>query len=390
MSASRIIGSALIILSELGLTQTVLAQQFDKTLYIGGGALVSELEPRVNRSDYTISNATSFGGQLFIGGDLARHFSVEGYYRYLGESELTRDSGDGAIEYQTAGINGLLYLFSSQGNPGLRHRTGLMLYGRAGVGYLENKSDDVAFVRLQNDHFSTGVGVEYGFKNGLGLRAEFLNHDADARDISFSLVKRLGRKGELDLTSQADVAVMPKAPAEVVLPPEEATELVPTLTAPSAPPPPAPPPPPPAPKPDTDNDGVVDEVDRCENTDAGALVDARGCSFVGILKGLTFTTGSADLTAEAMQTLDQIASALTANPNVKVAIESHTDNSGSAQLNMDLSRRRAESVVRYLAESGGIDLDRMSAVGYGESRPVLSNRTAEGRRANRRVDIVVQ
>ena len=56
---------------------------------------------------------------------------------------------------------------------------------------------------------------------------------------------------------------------------------------------------------------------------------------------------------------------------------------------MALSRKRAESVVRYLVESGGIDLKRISAIGYGESRPLKTNQTAEGRTANRRVEIKV-
>ena len=75
------------------------------------------------------------------------------------------------------------------------------------------------------------------------------------------------------------------------------------------------------------------------------------------------------------------------NPKVIVSIQAHTDNRGSAAANMKLSRKRAESVVRYLAETGELDLDRMSATGYGESRPRKSNRTPEGRLANRRVEI---
>ena len=75
------------------------------------------------------------------------------------------------------------------------------------------------------------------------------------------------------------------------------------------------------------------------------------------------------------------------NPKVNVSIQAHTDNRGSAGRNMSLSHKRAESVVRYLSESGDLDLDRMSAIGFGESRPQQSNHTAKGRLANRRVEI---
>ena len=382
MRALRTTVPALIFLSTLGFTMPVSAQQFDKTFYIGGGSIVSDLEPRVNQSNFQVTDTTGLGGLLFIGGDLTRYLSIEGYYRYLGDSELTRDGQVGTIDYQTAGLNGLLYVFSTRGKVGLRNRTGLMLYGRAGIGYLDNSSDDVEFVRLQSTHFATGVGVEYGFNNGFALRTEFLNHDADARDISFSVMKRFGRTAEVDLTPAPVVEPIPEtvaAPAE----PED------TTVAEVPPPSPAPPPPPP-PDWDTDDDGILDEFDRCENTVAGSLVDASGCAFSGILKGVTFASGSAELTGNATALLDEVVRAMNANEKVEITVESHTDNLGSAQSNMELSRRRATSVVKYLADVGGIDQSRMQAVGYGESRPAQSNRTAAGRLSNRRVEIVVR
>ena len=382
MRALRTTVPALIFLSTLGFTMPVSAQRFDKTFYIGGGGVVSDLEPRVNQSNFQVTDTTGLGGLLFIGGDLTRYLSIEGYYRYLGDSELTRDGQVGTIDYQTAGLNGLLYVFSTRGKVGLRNRTGLMLYGRAGIGYLDNSSDDVEFVRLQSTHFATGVGVEYGFNNGFALRTEFLNHDADARDISFSVMKRFGRTAEVDLTPAPVVEPIPEtvaAPAE----PED------TTVAEVPPPSPAPPPPPP-PDWDTDDDGILDEFDRCENTVAGSLVDASGCAFSGILKGVTFASGSAELTGNATALLDEVVRAMNANEKVEITVESHTDNLGSAQSNMELSRRRATSVVNYLADVGGIDQSRMQAVGYGESRPAQSNRTAAGRLSNRRVEIVVR
>ena len=70
-------------------------------------------------------------------------------------------------------------------------------------------------------------------------------------------------------------------------------------------------------------------------------------------------------------------------------MQSHTDNRGKAASNMELSRQRAVTVVRYLSDVGGISLSRMEAVGYGESRPLQSNRTEQGRAANRRVEIEI-
>ena len=96
------------------------------------------------------------------------------------------------------------------------------------------------------------------------------------------------------------------------------------------------------------------------------------------------------MTGNATALLDEVVRAMNANEKVEITVESHTDNLGSAQSNMELSRRRATSVVKYLADVGGIDQSRMQAVGYGESRPAQSNRTAAGRLSNRRVEIVVR
>jgi len=98
--------------------------------------------------------------------------------------------------------------------------------------------------------------------------------------------------------------------------------------------------------------------------------------------------GAAKLTADSAKVLDQVIDALKSNAAVNISIQAHTDNRGSARVNMDLSRNRAETVVRYLMK-GGIDLSRLAAIGYGESRPRKSNKTAEGRSANRRVEIKV-
>jgi OOP family OmpA-OmpF porin len=70
----------------------------------------------------------------------------------------------------------------------------------------------------------------------------------------------------------------------------------------------------------------------------------------------------------------------------KITIEGHTDSVGSADYNQKLSQRRADAVKAYLIEKGGIDADRLTAIGYGEDRPVASNATEEGRRKNRRVE----
>jgi len=78
-----------------------------------------------------------------------------------------------------------------------------------------------------------------------------------------------------------------------------------------------------------------------------------------------------------------------AYPATTVLIEGHTDNTGSDQYNLQLSQKRAESVRQYLINNFSIAPDRLSAKGFGESRPIASNTTREGRRKNRRVVAVI-
>ncbi len=84
--------------------------------------------------------------------------------------------------------------------------------------------------------------------------------------------------------------------------------------------------------------------------------------------------------------LDEVVAILKKNPWMKLAVEGHIDNRGSAKLNQGLSEKRAKSVMDYLISSG-IDGSRLSSRGYGFSRPAATNDTAAGRRLNRRVEL---
>ena len=106
-----------------------------------------------------------------------------------------------------------------------------------------------------------------------------------------------------------------------------------------------------------------------------------------ILRGVNFRTASAELTEESYAILDRVYNSLEAFPKVKIQISGHTDSQGGSSYNRALSQDRAESVGRYLI-SRGIASRRIKAVGYGEDRPIASNRTAVGRAKNRRVEII--
>ena len=107
---------------------------------------------------------------------------------------------------------------------------------------------------------------------------------------------------------------------------------------------------------------------------------------------ILFPPGQADLRPEAQRVLDGIAAIIEPLPN-PIRVEGHTDSTppppGSYPDNWELSAMRAVNTVRYLTDVAGLPPQRLSAAGYGEFRPRASNETVEGRRKNRRVDIVI-
>ena len=107
-----------------------------------------------------------------------------------------------------------------------------------------------------------------------------------------------------------------------------------------------------------------------------------------ITYGITFDVNKADLKPESYGTLKSIADVLTENPGVKVKITGHTDSDGDDAKNLDLSKRRAESVKNELVNSFGIDASRMLTDGAGESKPLAANDTPENKAKNRRVEFV--
>jgi outer membrane protein OmpA-like peptidoglycan-associated protein len=144
---------------------------------------------------------------------------------------------------------------------------------------------------------------------------------------------------------------------------------------------------------DADGDGVLDASDRCPGTAAGARVDASGCQVLFtpertavVLRGVTFESGSSMLRPESYAVLDQVAASLVANPDIRIEIQGHTDNTGSAAMNLRLSQERATTVMEYLAGKG-VSRFHMAARGFGVTQPVAPNTTVAGRAQNRRVEL---
>ncbi len=149
--------------------------------------------------------------------------------------------------------------------------------------------------------------------------------------------------------------------------------LAPVPAAVAAPPLPVPPPP------------VAATPPPC-HAPAGFKVDDN-CHIIEqslIVRAVDFEFNSSQLTVPAQQTLDDVAGALSAQPELNVEIQGHTDSVGSPAYNLNLSQRRADAVKAYLI-SKGASASSLTAKGYGKAKPIASNETAEGRAQNRRV-----
>ena len=174
---------------------------------------------------------------------------------------------------------------------------------------------------------------------------------------------------------------------------------------------------------DSDNDGVADYLDKCPNTPANVKVDASGCPLdsdndgvadymdkcptvpgtaankgcpemtqvekeqvIKIGKAIYFATGKDIIKKESETPLNELVVILNKYPKMMMQIEGNTDNVGDDNKNLKLSQDRAAAVKKYLV-SKGIAEDRLTSIGFGETRPIADNKTAAGRAQNRRVDL---
>ncbi len=315
------------------------APDFTKRLYLNGGVGLTQIEPESPSDALTVSDDSDAGGHIAIGYDLNRVLSVEGYFADLGTAEIDfLGASAGSIDYQVYGISLLGYLYNSQSGfsfrdsdiNGLFRREGLSLYGRAGIGHIDNDADRVSFTRENPNHAAFGLGLEYGFTNGIALRTEVTSFDTDAQYWNVGVLKRFG-----SVAAPAAAALVPAAVA---------------IAAPEAPAAPA----------EVAQTPVVPPF-------------------------VYFLFDRSELTEEAKGKLDTFAAAV-ADDERNFMVNGHTDWLAPEQYNMSLSVRRAEAVANYLVGEG-IDRQRITTIGYGETRPISNNNTENGRTLNRRAEI---
>lgn len=157
---------------------------------------------------------------------------------------------------------------------------------------------------------------------------------------------------------------------------------------------------------DADGDGVVNKDDKCPDTPKGTQVGADGCplpvaapepepmtpapSMVRVELDVKFDFDKAVVKDGSLADIRAVADFMSQYPQTRTTVEGHTDSVGPDAYNQRLSERRAQAVRDVLVHQYGVSADRVDSVGYGESRPVADNATAEGRAINRRVEAEVE
>ena len=231
----------------------------------------------------------------------------------------------------------------------------LSLYGLLGAGY-----EDVSkkFVKNDDGGFGQyGLGLRYQITDNFALRAEAVDA-IKFEHADHNLFYTLGFAVGFGAKNAPVVAEAPKA--EPVSAPVSL---------------------------DDDNDGVLNDVDQCPNTPAVVVVDETGCEKVIVLRdiGVNFAFDSYKITPKYLEEIKKVANFMGENPGYRVVLSGHTDSVGAEAYNQKLSEKRANAVAKALEELG-VSADKITAVGYGELKPVASNKTKEGRAENRRVE----
>lgn len=131
------------------------------------------------------------------------------------------------------------------------------------------------------------------------------------------------------------------------------------------------------------------QADEMRNDIDGAKIERVGEGIkITFDSGILFDVNKATLKPASMTNLQNLASILNKYPDTNILIEGHTDDTGTEEYNLDLSKKRSQSVSNYLA-SLNVDPTRFTIMGYGESQPIATNETSEGRSQNRRVELAI-
>jgi OmpA-OmpF porin, OOP family len=309
-----------------------------------------------NTSNYNYEVTPVIGGVIPEGNlDLDNHltyglrFGINLDNSIFDQVELGYDRSSG-VDYDNSVLDTAFNRYYANVVKEYKMSSEMALYALVGLGY-----EDVKNPRFENKDGAFaqyGGGVKYWVTESFALKAE-VRHAVKFHEADNNLFYSLG------FVIPFDAKTKPVAKAEPA--PVVKAEIK-----------------------DTDGDGVYDDKDKCANTPKNSVVDADGCTKI-IRLHVEFAFDKAEVDASYMKEITKVADFMAVNKGYTVVLEGHTDSKGTDKYNQALSERRAKAVAKALTTLG-VPANKITTEGYGESKPVASNDTEEGRADNRRVD----
>ena len=242
------------------------------------------------------------------------------------------------------------------------------------IGHTDLITDNVNEQRL-NDQAIVNFGYSLNTINSVRLSSYYANSVAvilNKKGLEIKNMEVEYRNGEDNLYTQGTVQGRKMSNIVMVsiyvLPKEEVSVIIPKVLV-----------------LDSDEDTVFDDKDQCPNTLKGLTVNKLGCHEFQSLS-LNFKTNSYKIKDNSLEKVESFYKFLDENKVYKVQIIGHTDNVGSVKNNILLSQNRAKSVEKFLLEKG-IEQTRLTTSGLGESMPIATNDTVDGRKLNRRIEV---
>ncbi len=342
------------LLGAMSMANVAMAQDYDDRWYLSAGA-------GMNFQDGARNTEDPFFGTLGFGKFISPNWSLDVELNYQNP-----DFDNTNLQFTQFGatLDARYHWRSTEKNwwPYIRTSLGM-----------QRAEEEYGFGGERKDTFLTlglGLGMQadydrYAVRGEVGVRQAF-------DDTS---IVAPGRSGFLDTLASVTVLVKLGDLAAPVEPVKE--EVVPQKTCADL---------------DDDGDGVNNCDDKCPGSQAGQAIGPDGCPvpLTIDLKGVNFDFDKDTLRPDAVAILDEAVAILAKYPQLKVEVAGHTDSVGAEAYNQGLSERRAKAVYDYLTGKG-IGADRLVGPnGYGESRPIDTNDTREGRARNRRTELNVQ
>jgi OOP family OmpA-OmpF porin len=275
-----------------------------------------------------MDNSLSVG--LRAGYNFTKYFGIEGYAHYV-PTDIENSSTN--VDYLGYGLEGLYHFMpDSKFVP-------FFAIGVGGVHY-SNATEDTTDGKRDKITADYGVGVKYFVTENIALRAD-VRHVIPFDGVNNDLLYTVGLSFAFGGAKKVVEAKPEPAPVEEVKP---------------------------AP--------VVEE--------AKPEIIEKGRTTLNV----EFDFDKATIKKGYYKDIDDLVTVMKQYPDLNVEIDGHTDSIGTAAYNKKLSQKRADAIKKYMVEKGGIDAKRLTAVGYGEDKPIASNKTKEGRQKNRRVEAV--